>query len=1149
MQFIIQAFRKATYYKRWCILLFLVCGGLSFSYLSYANPYPTNFNSANFQDGDSIKVTLKVSRTSLRQVIRLIEKQTGLTFAISSTVLDNARSITLQANKQPLTTVLRRIFTNTGYAFEIRNKQIIIYPEAETSSTPGITRRPVSQEAEKYVVTGLITDGERPLAGVSIREKDTHSGASTNENGRFRIPVVNGQAVLQFSLIGYEAREISLRDRKTLEIVLQNDPKTLNDLVIIGYGLHTKANITGAITKVEGRRLKSRPVTNVMAALQGTAPGLLVTRNNGQPGKEGFNLQIRGLSSGNYSEPLVLVDGAPGSISLLNPNDIESISVLKDAAAASIYGPLAAGGVVLVTTKRGKSGKVAVEYSSLFGIETPISMPRRMRSWQAASLQNEATGNAGLQPVWTSRDIELLKDPAINYLPRLDGTQNFNYYDDIDPLDDVTRGNSTTSTYNLTARGGNSDHQYLFSFGQFSRQGLFNTGWDKTSRTNLQANFNNRFSDILSLETSLQYAKSNTLSPGWRVDGNYGILNFLYQQPGSVPLYVPGSNKYTAGYNGHALLKDGGKRDERTSYADAVFTLKAENLYKGLTLKAVYSPQLTTTHDGLGKRTVNFYNGDGYVNGVNDPNTLKRGYLLEVQHSLQLLADYDLSAGKANTVHILGGYAYESHYQHQRVRIADRVSENEMSQMSFNDPLLATSRHFKGSGSLASVFTRINYNYKDRYLLEANLVASQLSYNSTQQKKMQREHLYPSFSAGWRLNNEKWFASAFRFVDEFKLRASWGMLGNFNWRSGLNDFNYRDQLLHPAGYPLIYYEDNDRYIPGNNNWETVSTTNAGLDLTLFKGRLNINADYFVKHNSRMQIAEQTFPQVNWLAPRFYNAVLRSWGWELNVGWRDNRGPFSYWVNANIFDDQNKILSTSGPSAWLNGNNRGLSGLPYNAIIGYQAQGYFQRPADIEGHAYQGIVAAPGDIRYVDVNNDGKIDGGSHTQGDHGDLVYLGSSQPRYSFGFDAGSSCKGFDFSIFFQGIGARKVLVPGKYAMPFVDGWQQPWLIHTDHWSPTNQNAEFPRLYSGNSPNLQPSSFWVMNASYIRLKNLQVGYTFHFDRSHPLVNSLRVYFSGQDLWEANRMRIRYYDPEQATNIGYQYPFFRSFTIGLNASF
>ncbi|MVT08626.1 SusC/RagA family TonB-linked outer membrane protein [Chitinophaga sp. ysch24] len=1148
MQGIQQALRKAALQKRWYILLFCICISPLYAHSEKITNPSTVTSPHPYQDADTIKVTLKVYRASLRQVIRQIEKQTGLTFAISSTVLENAHSVSMQVRKEPLPSVLRQLFAGTRYAFEIRNKQIIVYPISEAPPITGAPHRTISTEAEKYVVTGIITDGERPLAGVSIREKETHNGASTNEYGRFRIPVANGQATLQFSLIGYETREITLRERHNLDIILQNDTKTLNDLVIIGYGIQNKANITGSITKVEGRRLKSRPVTNVMAALQGTAPGLLVTRNNGQPGKEGFNLQIRGLSSGNYSAPLVLVDGAPGSITYMNPNDIESISVLKDAAATSIYGPLAAGGVVLVTTKRGKPGRISVEYNSLFGIERPISLPERVHSWEAANMQNEAAKNTGMPVVWTPLDIQRMKDPNITYLPKTDGSGNYDYYDDFNPLDNVTRNNSTTTTYNISARGGTEKHQYLFALGQFSRQGLFNTGFDKTSRTNLQFNANNRLSAVLSLETSLQYAQSSTLSPGWRVDGNNGLLNFLYQAPGNVPTYVPGTDHYTRGFNAYALLKDAGRREEKATFADAVITLKAENLYKGLTLKAVYSPQLTTTHDGLGKQKVDFYDGSGYINSVNDPNSLKRANLLEIQHSLQLLADYDLPAGKQHTIHILGGFAYENHYQHQRIATGFGLGPNELQQLSFNNPEAATTLHFKGSGFLSSLFTRVNYNFSDRYLLEANLVAAQLFYNNTQSPNLKRQHIFPSLSAGWRLNNEKWFASAFPFFDEFKLRASWGMLGNFNWRSGLNDFNFRDQLLHPQAYPIMSYEDNDRFVPGNNNWETVTTTNAGLDMAFFKGRLNINADYFVKHNSRMQIATQTSPLFNPLFPTFFRAQMRSWGWELNLGWRDNRGPLSYWVNANLFDNQNKILQTYGPTAWLIGNNRGLEGLPYNAIMGYRANGYFQQSSEVDGHAYQTAATAPGDLRYEDVNNDGIINGGNYTKADHGDLVYLGSTQPRYSYGFDAGFSWKGLDFSIFFQGIGQRKVLVPANFSMPFTDNWQQPWEIHRDHWTAGNPAAAFPRLYMGYNQNLLPSSFWVMNASYIRLKNLQLGYTFHFADA-KFMNSLRLYFSGQDLWEVNRMKIRYYDPEASTNTGYQYPFFRSFTLGVNANF
>jgi TonB-linked SusC/RagA family outer membrane protein len=1079
----------------------------------------------------------------------MIEKQTGLTFAISSTVIENSRSVSINADDQPLNDVLRQLFSGTKYEYEIRNKQIIVYPTLQSPVINRLPNVPARKEAEIYTISGVISDGEKPLAGVSIREKGTRNGASTSETGRFKLTVASGDATLQLNLIGYEPQEIPIRQRKNLDVLLVSDTRMLNDLVIIGYGIQTKANITGSITKVEGRRLKGRPVTNVLAALQGTAPGLLITRINGQPGKEGFNIQIRGLSSGNNSEPLVLVDGAPGSVALLNPNDIESVSVLKDAAAASIYSPQAASGVVLVTTKRGKAGKISVEYNSLVGIERPISLPKRMNSWQAADLQNQAAVNAGMDPLWTSAEIGFMKDPDINTIPKTDGSGDYNYYFNNNPLKSVTRNNSSVSNFNVSARGGTTDHQYMLSLGQFSRQGLFNTGPDNTNRNNVQFNINNRLSDMISLETSLQYARSHTLSPGWRVDGYGGLLNYLYQAPGYLPTYVPGTDKYAAGYNSISLLKDGGKRDEQSSFADATFSLKVENPVKGLTLKAVYSPQLTHYYDNLGKKKIDYYNGTGYTSSVNDPNSLKRGNLLEVQHSLQLLADYDIPAGKLNTIHILGGYAYESHYQRQFVSSGFDVSDNEIRLLTFNNANAADTRLFKASGSQGSLFARINYNFSDRYLLEANVVAARLFYNSSVMPALNRQHIFPSFSAGWRLNNEKWFGNTFRFFDEFKLRASWGLLGNFNWRSGLNDFNYRDQLAYAQAYPLLNEDYADRYMPGNNNWETINTTNAGLDMAFFKGRLNVTADYFVKHNPRIQIASQTLPPYNYAYPDFFIASMRSWGWELNVGWRDNRGPFSYWVNANLFDNKNKISRSTGNTAWLGGNNKGLDGLPYNAILGYRAAGYFSSTEQVNNHAYQSTHTAPGDLVYVDQNHDGIISGGTYTKADHGDLVYLGSSQPRYSYGFDAGFSWKGLDLSVFFQGIGERKVLVPAKYSMPFADGWQEPWQIHADHWTPGHQDARFPRLYYGYNQNLQPSSFWVMNAAYVRLKNLQLGYTFRFAHGTPLISNLRVYFSGQDLWEINKMKIKYYDPEQAANTGYQYPFFRSFTMGVNATF
>lgn len=1098
------------------------------------------------QPDGTAKVTIRVYRASLKQVIRLIEQQTGLTFAISTTALDNAAPISIQVKDAPLEQVLSKMFAYTNYAYEIRNKQIIVYPQ---TTTPLLSRpiRNSTNRAETVTVSGVVTDGEQPLAGVSVREKGTRNGASTNGSGYFKLDVGSRQAVLQFSLIGYVAQEVALRERKNLAVALQGDTKVLSDLVIIGYDLQNRANITGAIARVEGKRLKSRPVSNVLAALQGTASGLLVTRSNGQPGKEGFNLQIRGLSSVNNSEPFVLIDGAAGSLTLLNPDDIESVSVLKDAAAVSIYGPLAAGGAVLVTTKRAKAGKFSVEYGSLAGVERPINLPKRLHAWEEAEQLNVAAANAGLPPFWSPEQLVLLKNPAVNAIRLPDG--RFEYYGDLNQLTALTRSNSTTQKHNITVKGGNARHQYLLSVGHFARMGLFRIGPDNTSRTNVRFNMNNQLTKHLSLESGLSYVQNHTVSPSWPVDGNYGLLNYLYQAPSNIPVFVPGTEKYAGVFNPYAVLKDGGKRDEMTRYASGIFTLKAEHLLPGLTLKAVYSPQWQQYDDRLARRTIPLWNGDSLISNLYRPNSLKDTRLTTVQHNLQLLADYEIEAATDDDLHLLAGYSLDSYSHELTTYRGTQLSPTELTKLRMNDRQLAMRTGYTGSGFLSSYFARINWNHDQRYLLEANLVGAHLETFGSTQSPTDRWRFFPSIAAGWRINNEQWFKDALPFVDELKLRASWGQVGSFNRYARLNDYIYRENLYYQQVLPLEAYLRNNRYMPGASSWEKITSANAGIDIGLFRSRLNVTLDVFLKRNNNMQVLVQN-AYIPGMLPATYNtAVLRSKGWELNVGWRDRKGVFNYWVNANIFDDNNKILRNDGPMRYQPGLNSGLEGYPYNSLFGYKASGYFQQAGEVASHAFQSGNTGPGDIRYADVNGDGRINTGANTAADHGDLVYLGSPDPRYVYGFDAGFTYKGFDFAIFFQGVGRRKLLIPPVYNLPFTDSWRQPWDIQQDYWRPDHPQAAFPRPYAGYNMNQEPSSHWLMNAAYIRLKNLQLGYTFKFGRPKSWVEQLRIYFSGQDLWELNRMKIRYYDPEQNGINGYEYPFFRSFTIGVNANF
>ncbi|MBO9731193.1 MAG: TonB-dependent receptor [Chitinophaga sp.] len=1083
------------------------------------------------------RITLQVSNASLKTVIREIEKQTKYTFAISSEELESRHGVSLHVHNARLTEVLPSIFPSSKYKVEIKDGQIIVIPL--NAVTPEVTPVPNNNtDNNKWSITGMVTDGTQPLSGVSIREKGSTNGTATAENGTFKLDLANAQATLQVSLIGYETKEVYVRERRNITVVLEPDLRKLNELVVLGYGLQKRANITGAIAQVDGVRLRSRPVANVMAALQGTATGLVVTRSNGQPGREGFNIQVRGASSASGNTPII-VDGVPGSLAVLNPDDIESVSILKDASAASIYGARGAGGVVLVTTRTGKPGKLRVDFNTLAGFETPIRLPNRVPSWKAATMENEAATNAGEFAPWDPAEIALMKS-GNHYAIDYQRPDYYKYYYNFDPISVLTKSKTGVQNYNISVKGGDSSNQFSVSLGYFGRQGLFAIGPDKTHRVNARANMNNRFSKHVSLETRLSYAQTNTFSPSQTVEGPNGLLAGLYRGPGNVPVYVPNTNHYAyGGAPTYAILENGGERDEKNNYVDAVFTLRIDSIVKGLTLRLVYSPQQHTLQDNLGRNTIALWNRVDTAALVQPDNFLQQSKLIAKGGNLQLLADYDLKKEKHN-IHLLGGYTQETYNTTQNTAAAYNVPTTAIQQDRFSNVPEYT-QLLAASGSIQSFFGKLNYNYDNRYLLEANLIGARLTQYSTSFPGGTQWQAFPSFSAGWRLNNETWFNNALPFFNDFKLRWSWGRLGNVNsWNSIPNDerlriftFNYNRPFL-----PFVYKNP----VIQAQGWENISTYNYGWDATLFRGRLTIAADYFVKRNRDMQIPVLTASTTGAWPIDFHRGEMKTWGWEINAGWRDDRGPFTWYINANLFNSQNKVLRNDNvvPQA---GWNQGIAGYPYSSLFGYQAEGYFQTAAEVSQHAFQHPQTGPGDLRYKDVNGDHKID--------NADLVYLGSTDPQFSYGIDAGFAWKGFDFSVFFQGVAQRKVMPDPRYNVPFTGTWQQPWDINQDYWTPTHLDALFPRLYMNDQQNTVPSSHWVMNGAYIRLKNLQLGYTIprHWLQKVK-ITSLRVYFSGQDLWENTKMKIRYYDPEQADGYnGNVYPFFRSYTLGLGVSF
>ena len=1011
-------------------------------------------------------------------------------------------------------------------------------------------------------ISGRVTEENgQPLPGATVREKGTTNGTTTDVTGSFTLPLRKRDASLTVTMMGYIGQEVSAAGKTSLSFSLKSDKKDLGEVVVVGYGTQKKVNLTGAVTQIDSRLLENRPVTNALAALQGAAAGVTLTRTTGQPGSEGYAVQIRGRSSVNGSEPLVIIDGSPGStahIALLNPNDIESVSVLKDAAAAAIYGARAANGVILVTTKKGNEGKTTVSYNGLYGTQKPVNRPNKLHSWREAEMENEARTNAGQSEAWTAQQIEWMKDPDINYVVDPTNPSMYQYYYDIDNIGLVFRDQTPMQSHDISVSGGTKKDNYYASLGYYEQQGIFKLGPDKTDRINARLNYSRQFTDKISLDTRIAYRQGNTLAPSHPVQGNGGLLYLIYTRGTMEPVYLPGSNdeKYAASWVGlttpagtYSILKEGGRNATREDNLTAVISLKAADIVKGLTLRAIYSPGLSVSQNDVNVRTIPYWN----ITGINDygyqksnPNSISKKRATTTRNNMQLLGDYDLALNSRHTFHLLGGFSFEDYRFDYTTATAKGLSSNDLFALNLGDPALASNTDDIQTWALLSYFGRLNYSFDNRFLFEADLRYD----GSSKLAPGHRWQLFPAVSAGWRLNNEKWFHSALPFFDEFKLRASWGQLGNSE--GVLGNYDYIAPMALGSVYPFNNQRNKSFYqsvlASPEKTWETVETSNAGVDISLFKQRLSLSGDYFVKQNKNMLAPLQLASMIG-IATSTYNvATMKTWGWEVTLGWKDALpGNFNYWINANLSDNNNKILSYNGKSTVLAGLNGIVEGMPYSSFFGYTAQGYFQQEDEVAKHAFQDNRTGAGDIIYKDINGDGRINAGKGTMDDHGDLVYLGNIAPRYTYGFDLGFNWKGIDVSAFFQGVGKRKMM-PFMYSLlPLLERWRKPLDYNEDYWTPENPDARFPRLYLGGTQNALPSTHWIMNAAYLRLKNLQVGYTLPASLTmRAKIQKARIYFSGQDLWEISQLWLKHLDPEIPNNADFQYPFFRTFSFGVN---
>ena len=1076
--------------------------------------------------GQQQKVTLSGSNgITLKEAFNQIEKQTGLSVDYNAETLDDNRRLKPIPVAPTVDKLMNLLLKEADCQYVFRDGHIIISKQSK-------------QTVRK--VSGRIVDvnGE-PIIGANVLEKGTSNGVITDIDGNYTLNV-SGDAILQFSYIGFVNCEQKVAGKQVLDIVLREDTQTLDEVVVVGYGSQKKVNLTGAVETITSDVIEDRPIRSATDALQGTALGVSVTSAAGQPGSFS-SIKIRGNSSLNSAGALVLIDGLPGDINQVNPQDIENISVLKDAAASAIYGSRAAEGVILVTTKQGSTSKTRIEYSANFSFNKPTRYPESTTGLEHARLTNLAFENAGLSPMYFPEDLKAIADPNIVSLPK---GNDWQYTADVDWID-MMIDNTFQQQHNLTVSRSQDRMRYLISAGWLDQNGLFaEYGPDNFDRFNVRSNINvDLVEDKFNLDARIVFSRMDKKSaPVLRK--TWSIPNMVLFCAPTMPIYDANGNysRYRMQGNPIQALKEGGEVADYTNVLDGVFTL-SYNPMKELTLKAVGAAKFTNKEVQEWRRAYGKYGPDGLISqgfGQGDPNSLRLRMANTRYFTGQLLAEYEKTFG-AHDVKVLGGWSAEQ--EHYSMTEAKRVNiiGNELPSIDLGSTTGWTNDGDKTHWALLSGFMRLNYSYASKYLFEANFRVDGSSRFSDNNKW----GFFPSFSLGWRVTEEE-FMKQQQIFSNLKLRASWGQLGNQN---GLGLYDHIPQYGTGGYYPfqkeLAQWAYLSKLPSDTRTWETVEMKNIAVEMGFLDNRLTVIGEYFQKRNKDMLVNIEVPSAIGIAVPTGNYGELEVKGWEASVSWRDRFKDLNYYLTFTLSDRKDKLTDYGVEySSITAGVNKKVQGYSIGSIFGFETDGYFQSSTEAQdAPAFNKAIQDAGDIRYIDQDKDGKISAPN-------DLVYLGTTQPRYEFSLLLGGDWKGFDFSALIQGVGKRSAYLDGETFKPYLYTYNNfSYTYYSDHWTPENRNALLPRLYAGSDHNYQISSHWIQNAMYMRLKNLQVGYTLNPEWTRKFkVEKLRFYFSGENLCEYSKL-LKYYDPELDTQNDTMYPLMRNFSLGVNLVF
>lgn len=1042
----------------------------------------------------------------------------------------------------------------------------------------------VSSAQTPQTARGTVTDASgEPVIGATIIIKGTLKGTSTDVNGSFTLSQVNPGDILQVSSIGYLPAELAWNGTP-LTFVIKEDTLALEESVVVGYGVQKKVNVTGAVSMVDGDALSSRPVQTISQALQGQVPGLNfgVTTGGGEL-NQNMSVNVRGtgtIGDGSTASPLILIDGIEGDMNTINYNDVESISVLKDAASSSIYGARGAFGVILITTKSGKAGKTHVSYSGNVSFSSALHLPKMMSSDKFVRYWNRARALAGQQPQFDAEtvrrvddfiagvsDVQTIRDAGNNHWGTYaTGSANTDWFQ-------VFYGSNVPShNHNVSVSGGTDRLNYRVSGSFQNTNGLLKFGKDKMNRFNIDAKISAKLTDWARLNFSTKWTREDYTRPTYLTyQGRLFMHNIARRWP-NVPVYDP--NGHLIGGMETETLRDGGEQFTQKNYYTNQLALIFEPI-KNWHINIEGNMRTYTNRDHQVFLPVVSYDCDNqpyYDSWDNGVGSIAPGQsrVLESRYTqdyftTNIYTDYSFSLAEAHNFYVLAGVNAELTSYDTMSGRGDYLVDNSVPWLSktTTNPVISGGREHN---AIAGYFGRINYNYKERYLLELNGRYD----GSSRFIGDKRWAFFPSVSVGWNIAKEPFFEPLSKQISTLKLRASWGSLGNTNTNNWYPFYQTMPVSSAAGNWIIDGNKPNIASIPGIVSalmtWESIQTLDFGIDITALKGRLNFTFDWFRRVTNNMIGPAPELPAALGAdVPKVNNADMLSRGWEMELSWRDNIGrDFSYGARLVLSDARQFITRYPNDIYSL---STYYNGMEMGEIWGYQAIGLAKSQAEMDSHLEAnrpgwGSGWGAGDLMYVDVTGDGKVNQGNNTLEDHGDKKIIGNSTPRYNFGLVLDVAWKGIDLRAYLQGVGKRDYWVSGPYftGAGASGMWQcAAFDSHWDFWRDegdelgANLNAYFPKpQFANGSKNFQVSSHYLQNAAYIRLKNIQLGYTLPKKWTEKAgMSSVRIYASGENLLTFTKM-FKEFDPETIGGDwgdGKVYPLMKTYSIGININF